>query len=158
MTVDENLFLLFQRSSQRIGKYLHWIHSAHCKFISFVVYDQRLTHFWFICFLCCFLAFAPFCSLMAGEWELGFVRSPFRVFKLNSPEANNQLDRNYFKPALGGHRRGSTRCGRLVGSGCGICLACALQTQWISPIFISTRHGERFVKFCNSHRERRKKS
>lgn len=97
---------------------------------------------------------------MAGEWEFGFVRSPFGVFKLNSPEANNQMDRNYFNAALWGHRRGSTRCGWLVGSGCGICLACAwseLQTQWISPIFISTRHEERFVKFCNSHWKRRKK-
>lgn len=119
MTVDENLFLLFQRSNQRIGKYLHWIHSAHCKFISFVVYDQRLTHFWFICFLCCFLAFAPFCFLMAGEWEFGFVRSPFfRVFKINSPEANNQLDRNYFNAALprSPERFNSLRFG-FVGSG-----------------------------------------
>ena len=34
----------------QIGKYLHWIHSPDCKFISFVVYEQRLTYFWFICF------------------------------------------------------------------------------------------------------------
>lgn len=43
-----------QRHNGLANIYIEFIRD--CKFISFVVYDQRLTHFWFICF--CILFFS----------------------------------------------------------------------------------------------------